>query len=753
MRGDGAAEEPGAGCVVAPERCDGRDNDCDGDVDEAAELAARGVIGGACGTPGDVCSQGVLSCVGGGLSCVPVVVLREEGCNGADDDCDGQVDEGFDLGRRCGVGVGQCRGEGVTVCSEIGDRTECGAVLAPAADELCDDLDNDCDGTVDESVPVGGQCVVGRGECTRTGALICAPGGATVCDAEPGRPAQRDVCNGRDDDCDGGLDEEFDVGAPCWVGEGQCEREGTVRCTAAAAGACDARVGIGSAELCNSLDDDCDGATDEEFNLAQPCSLGVGRCRAQGVWVCSADGAAERCDGEPSLGGQPESCNGLDDDCDGGVDETFDLGAPCAVGVGECRREAERVCGDGPFTVCPAVPGRPSGSELCDGLDDDCDASTDEGFDVGGFCRVGTGACVQVGARRCAANRREVECDVVPLPPTAETCNDVDDDCDGNTDEPEPALGFPLEAGVDPETGTLLRSHDDGSFLVAVLAGDALSVASVDCAWSVAWRVTLPNSAAPLAIADALDAGVVVLEGDVDRSLVSVGREGPRWRLNLGPAAQIGGMASGGGGYAVVVRDQVQLLDAEGRQAGRWPHGAPAAADGTPTVPAITEGPDGDFLLHWTDPASGDAMVLRTTPTGELVSVTVASGGGAALTPRVHAVGEDGAILLTGILRDAAGEAAWLGIIDSAGALQVQRGSPFYQGCVAGAFASGAADPVLRCVAPQRVLFLQPAGDVRRSINVVTAAMAPDPFGARGVVLLASPGAAGLTFTRLLRPE
>ena len=691
------------------------------------------------------------------------------------------MDEGFDLGRRCVSGQGQCRTEGTFSCTADGRGTACDARAGLPVAEACDGLDNDCDGEIDEEIPAGDTCEVGLGECLRRGELVCGAGGTTICDAEPEAPGRRDLCNGRDEDCDGTADEDYDIHAPCWVGVGQCEREGTTRCTADSGAACDAIAGLAAQERCNSLDDDCDGATDEAFDVGDLCSVGVGACRTQGFWMCDEAGVGQICNAPDPVEALPETCNGRDDDCDGLVDEIFDVGAPCAVGIGECRREAQRVCGDGAFTVCPAQPGPRNAVELCDGLDDDCDAATDEGYDVGGFCRVGEGACVQVGALHCSPNLRGTDCGAAPLAPTVERCNDIDDDCDGNTDEPPPTLLFPLAGGADGESGTLLGSHDDGSFIVAAHsdagagAGGELSVAVVDCAWSVLWRVDLPDSPAPLAIADAPPVtfingageledgppGIVLLEGDADRSLVALDAGGPRWRLNLGPAEEIGGMAPVPGGYALVVRDEVQILDHEGRQSARWPHGV-IAADPPGPPPAIAEGPGGTLLLHWSDPATGDGVVRRVNPDGEEVWTTIADSGPATtrLTPRVRAVAPppDASTLLTGLLEDdEAGSAAWLGILDDSGELTVERGSPFYAGCVAGTFASDdASQPVLRCVVPQRILFLHPDGLVRRGVNLPTAAMARDPFGRPGVVLVAVVDPAvpeGLTFSRLQRPD
>lgn len=107
------------------------------------------------------------------------------------------------------------------------------------------------------------------------------------------------------------------------------------------------------------------------------CVAGLGLCAGAGVTVCAEDGVGVVCVGEVGEPGD-EACNGLDDDCDGAADEDWPaLGTVCAAGEGGCRVEAAVVCAaDGARTMCPAVAGAPRG-ERCDGVDDDCDGGVD----------------------------------------------------------------------------------------------------------------------------------------------------------------------------------------------------------------------------------------------------------------------------------------------------------------------------------------------------------------------------------------
>ena len=213
---------------------------------------------------------------------------------------------------------------------------------------------------------MGDPCTVGVGECSATGERVCnAERTGTECGAQPGQPRDEQCGSGADEDCDGETDEGFDVGDPCTLGEGECAADGVRVCTADRTGTvCDAAPSEPGQELCGTgADENCNGEIDEGFD----------------VGVCTPDGAGTFCDAALPPAGVELCGSGLDEDCDGLVDEDFDVGFLCTSGVGTCARDGEKICtADGLGTECDAVAG-PPGVELCaSGEDEDCDGETDE---------------------------------------------------------------------------------------------------------------------------------------------------------------------------------------------------------------------------------------------------------------------------------------------------------------------------------------------------------------------------------------
>jgi hypothetical protein len=165
-----------------------------------------------------------------------------------------------------------------------------------------------------------------------------------------------------------------------------CLRVGVNVCAEDGQGvACNVQPGLPNPESCNDQDDDCDGATDEPFaDKNTACTAGVGACVRAGVRLCDADGASTTCSAQPGAPGA-EQCNAVDDDCDGGTDESYPtLGQACSTGRGVCRRDGVFVCNANDragAAICSAEVVNPANlNEQCDYQDDNCDGRVDEAF-------------------------------------------------------------------------------------------------------------------------------------------------------------------------------------------------------------------------------------------------------------------------------------------------------------------------------------------------------------------------------------
>lgn len=229
---------------------------------------------------------------------------------------------------------------------------------------------------------------------------------------------KEEACNNVDDDCDGKVDENLK--RKCGVAKGIC-KQGTQTCKEGEWGYCIDAV-YAQEEICNDLDDDCDGEIDE--NLERECGNSplIGLCR-NGMQEC-IEGNWTECKG--LIYPKPEDCNGIDDDCDGEIDE--DLKKKCGEsGVGACTMSFAE-CKKGKWQDCDSV--LPT-DEICDGIDNNCNGEIDEelfescGITDEGECMFGQKRCIKGKWTKCLGS----------IEPLEELCDKKDNDCNGIIDD------------------------------------------------------------------------------------------------------------------------------------------------------------------------------------------------------------------------------------------------------------------------------------------------------------------------------
>ncbi len=373
---------------------------CSNDLDCADRIACsvdHCVLGACEHEPCPDCCPGALSC-DPGLGCVPAAVPCTTDAECRDDIpctidrcrdrrfCEHLPEPGLCRAGEICLGTVGCIPEPPSSCETAADcsagsvcaavwrcEPEFGCAFVSALD--CDDGDA-C--TTDRCDEGAGGCVNAALDADADGHAPEACGGPDCDDTDDAvSPSADELCaNGIDDDCSGGIDEGCcTAGLACTTSCGSsgttaCEPDGSTRC-------------VPPAESCNGTDDDCDGMRDEGC-----CAAGLActtSCGSSGVTTCLPDGTAGPC------APPPETCNEADDDCDGAIDDGF----ACRVGAAmacttSCGSTGSRACLAGCTLDGTCVPP----AERCNGVDDDCDASCDDGFTC---CAGSARACSTLG--------------------------------------------------------------------------------------------------------------------------------------------------------------------------------------------------------------------------------------------------------------------------------------------------------------------------------------------------------------------
>lgn len=501
------------------ERCNGIDDDCDGQIDEPGAIGCttyyRDSDGDTWGVTGDTqcrCSPSAPYTATRGGDCndnnAQINPGATERCNSVDDNCDGTTDPPGSSG--CTTYYRDNDGDtyGVTndtrcLCSASppytatrgGDCNDNDRNVNPGASESCNGVDDNCDGQTDPPGTPGCTTYYRDSDADTWGATsdmrcLCTPaapytatrGGDCNDNNRDVNPGATERCNGIDDNCDGQIDPPGTTGCTTYyrdsdgdtwgvTGDSRCLCAPAAPYSATRSGDCvdsNPQINPGAQERCNGVDDDCDGVTDPPGSAG--CTTyyrdtdgdtygvtGDTRCLCSPSSPYTATRGGDCNDNDRNVHpGAPELCNGIDDDCDGIVDENVAM-IPWYVdsdGDGYGARNSD------PIQACAQPPGRvsnntdcddndpnirPGASDPCNGVDDDCDGQIDEDGLSRTWYRDSDGdefgdrdnsvsACVQpagyvADSTDCADNDPQIH------PGAPERCNGRDDNCDGRVDE------------------------------------------------------------------------------------------------------------------------------------------------------------------------------------------------------------------------------------------------------------------------------------------------------------------------------
>jgi large repetitive protein len=445
----------------APELCDGLDNNCDGQTDENGVFTQYQDADGdgygqtdlameSCESlEGHVLESG--DCDDGSGEAHPDA---PEQCDGLDNDCDGEVDEG--LGQTWYLdsdndGFGDASNTTDACMVPVGhseDGTDCDdsdSFIFPGAEEVCDYLDNDCDGDIDEGAGVGASVWFADADGDGYGDPSLS---TESCSQPPGYVAVDTDCDDSSDSTHPGAAETESSSLCMSDSDGDGYGDSSPGFGVEPGGDCDdTAIGLNPAadEVCNGIDDNCDLSVDD----AAAIDLSTWYLDSDGDGYGDPTNAVDACTSPPG-----HQAN--DADCDDGSGSTFP-GAASEESATDCMSDDD---GDGYGDSSPS-PGvgsgsdcndadasiSPSATEVCNGVDDDCDASIDGVdaqdlliwyLDSDGDGFGDSGHAVESCAQPSGTSVSDTDCDdgaEEVFPGADEYCNGIDDDCDGATDE------------------------------------------------------------------------------------------------------------------------------------------------------------------------------------------------------------------------------------------------------------------------------------------------------------------------------
>jgi hypothetical protein len=287
-----------------------------------------------------------------------------------------------------------CDGPGSTKCDAIAG--------VPGLEELCDAVplgvvavDEDCDGSSNEGCPcVAGQiqtCGTDEGECTK-GTQECNNKGVFGDCSELGEGDVEEQCDKLDNDCDGKTDETWPLlGQACDGDDSDFCLKGTLTCKQDGSGTeCVNENPTNIVEICDGKDNDCDGATDEDWPILRQACDGTDTDKClNGTYTCKLDGLGTECVNENPTN-IVEICDGKDNDCDTAIDEDDVCTCSCKDQDNDGQYPVDcndSRCTDKPKTDCCDTDPRARKGQTdyfdspridCGGYDFDCSDGTEE---------------------------------------------------------------------------------------------------------------------------------------------------------------------------------------------------------------------------------------------------------------------------------------------------------------------------------------------------------------------------------------